>query len=827
MIESIQIADADATETCQYYNSFCTQLDFLVRAQLGAPTLNRITSISLYFTLRSEYGWNSNIWQANDALKVLIYTIEKPEFLGPSSVVYDYNSQAVGARPEFLVVGVNDQGFTGANGLSQCYKGEEFRGMGEGTQLSCGLRINITVVAVNDPPIITTPFNQYYTPRENVALRLARLGVVDNDVSEVTTSAMALDDWVSLPENANYLNKIKIRLSVLKGILLLNPSARDLTATMNATQMWIAISRYMAGHDSCRALPCIQNPASCDTGPNRSRYPAVAYQDVCSFRQNTPETARFAQSSCEGGNCTCLILNDCSGTGDILLYLNTSKEQRGGIGGRLKYIALLYDVLPLQDATCGGMPFFVSPNDFSWGKRCRDNMDCQPPKMQERCIPGVTCRCCADLNLVCDADDDCKAFSPYGTCGCTPGLDPPCAVTGGCFCCNNMSVSCNTDGDCGPRDLGPALGNRSKCGCDPQRNSMCGPFGQALPNGDPGLRVGTKQLLTGGAPCQYHGTKSGVCLPPVVLSLGSQNSDILAQMQTDGSATLELYGPITQINSALTNIRYNTTNQHYLNYNKRYRPPIELRRAPFDIQKNDADALTVYVNDMGNTGGTGRRCMLCTKHAACNADCSVCDSMGERPYAGCWAENTYTVLVSSTNSPPKVTAPLNIAMLEGQAYTFLNTDRLYTLDGVLARRVGPQYVVVYAPPPPEVLAIDKSCNDTAGAFCVPVWGPTLKPTVAQQLQYFPDILYQVRAAAAFRAVTAACVAVLPLRAVHCVAVACERGRLAGPAVDKHGACTAGARTAPSRVPVRAFFSRVLCFLWCARTPGLECEVLEH
>jgi hypothetical protein len=348
MIEGVEFSDVDATESCQYFNPFCTELDFLVRAQLGAPTLNRITDIKQYTTLRSEYAWNSNIWQANNALKMLRYAIEKPEFLGPASAVADYNSQAVGKRPEFIVVGVNDQGFTGANGLSQCFKGEEFRGMGDGPMLSCGLRINVTIVAVNDAPVISTPDKTYYTPRENIPYRLEQLGVVDSDVGETTTSGMALEDWISTPDNLDYLNKIKVRLTVQKGNLLLSPAARDLTATMNASQMWLTLSRYRAGHDTCRVLRCLRDPVACATG--RPELVRVLYQDVCSFRENTPETARLARSSCEGANCACLLLNDCGTTGEVLAFLNASKERRGELGGKHDFIALLYKVLPLSDA---------------------------------------------------------------------------------------------------------------------------------------------------------------------------------------------------------------------------------------------------------------------------------------------------------------------------------------------------------------------------------------------------------------------------------------------------------------------------------------------
>ena len=740
MMEGIQMADVDATETCQYVNQFCTQLDFLVRAQLGAPSLNRITDISLYTSLRSEYDWNSNLYQANDALKILRYAIELPQFLGPTSTVLGYNSQAVGARPEFVVVGVNDQGYTGASGMSQCFKGEPFRGMGDSSSLSCGLRINVTVVAVNHAPIITTPADSYYTPRENYAIVIESLGVTDEDVDEVTTSAMALHDWISAPSNANYLNQIKIRLTVEKGILLLSPSARDLTATMNATQLWLTFSRHLAGHDTCRIKRCIAEPILCSRG---SIYPPVLYQQVCSFRQNTPQTAQFAESSCEGENCTCLMLDDCSSTGDILIYLNTSKELRGGLGGQLQYLALVYDTLPAVDANCGGMPYFVSPNNFSWGKPCVTSMDCQAPKMLPTCIPGVTCRCCSDITIVCSSKWDCFDYTPYDTCGCYEGLDPPCSATGGCFCCNNMSIPCSVDAQCGPHFVGADLGNRSKCGCDPNRQSVCGPFGQAMPDGDPALLVGSASLLSGGTPCQYHGADSDTCLPPFTMSLGTQQSDVVALLQTDGSSTMELFGPLSDINAALASIRYNTSNPHYPNYNKRYRPPIEVRPAGFDIQKDDSDELTIYVDDMGNTGGTARRCMLCSKHAACTSDCSQCNSQGQAVYAGCWEQMSFTILVSSTNSPPVVLSPLNIAMLEGHSYSFLNTDRLYIQDGVLARYVAPPYIPIYTTPPAGVQAADVSCNDTQGANCESDWGPNLAPTPQQQLNYFPSVIYQV------------------------------------------------------------------------------------
>ena len=48
-----------------------------------------------------------------------------------------------------------DQGFTGFDGVGACFKGADYAGLGFGAELSCGLRLNVTIVAVNDPPQIT------------------------------------------------------------------------------------------------------------------------------------------------------------------------------------------------------------------------------------------------------------------------------------------------------------------------------------------------------------------------------------------------------------------------------------------------------------------------------------------------------------------------------------------------------------------------------------------------------------------------------------------------------------------------------------------------
>lgn len=50
-----------------------------------------------------------------------------------------------------------EQGFSGWDGVSQCHRGPADKGMGGEGAVACGLRLNLTVVAVNDAPSIDTP----------------------------------------------------------------------------------------------------------------------------------------------------------------------------------------------------------------------------------------------------------------------------------------------------------------------------------------------------------------------------------------------------------------------------------------------------------------------------------------------------------------------------------------------------------------------------------------------------------------------------------------------------------------------------------------------
>ena len=98
-------------------------------------------------------------------------------------------------------------------------------------------------------------------------------------------------------------------------------------------------------------------------------------------------------------------------------------------------------------------------------------------------------------------------------------------------------------------------------------------------------------------------------------------------MQQAGSSLIEFYGPITQTSNALSTSYYLTSNPSYTFYNKRYRTPPKDRSSSFNILENDEDLPTFTAMDMGNSGGTKRRCSVCKQNFLCKSDCS-----GSVPY---------------------------------------------------------------------------------------------------------------------------------------------------------------------------------------------------
>jgi hypothetical protein len=189
-------------------------------------------------------------------------------------------------------------------------------------------------------------------------------------------------------------------------------------------------------------------------------------------------------------------------------------------------------------------------------------------------------------------------------------------------------------------------------------------------------------------------------------------------MQQAGSSLIEFYGPMTQTSNALSTSYYLTSNPSYTSYNKRYRTPPKDRPSSFNILESDEDLLTFTAMDMGNSGGTKRRCMLCKQHCLCKADCSGCIDCGRKHRAGCYDQKSFVVSVAAVNDPPKLTGPKEIWAVEGMPYSFINTDVYELFGGTLRLREGSSTIMTERPPHPIRQHSEMTCDDDG---CKKVW----------------------------------------------------------------------------------------------------------
>jgi hypothetical protein len=390
--------------------------------------------------------------------------------------------------------------------------------------------------------------------------------------------------------------------------------------------------------------------------------------------------------------------------GDINLYFNRSNPKVD------QYIDDLFQAFSQYDATCGGLPYYASSTlEMSYGKKCTADSECLPPLLNP-CTPGVDCFCCANVSLVCSSSADCSRWAPHATCGCQKSnptdarlaLVASCGNGTGqkpCFCCNNLKVSCTTPAQCGAEvvGIGKELGNVSYCGCRPDEG-ICGPFGQGPIGsryGNADLMIGLpKEQLSGGTPCLYVGAKSTKCIPAVYLTEGTAEPDFIMQMQMAGSSVIEFYGPPVQAFNGMKNSFYNTSNPKYPFYNKRYRTPLNDRDASFNVLEDDEDVITLTVMDMGNTGGTKRRCMLCPQHCLCREDCTECTDCGRLYRAGCYDRGSFVISVIAVNDPPSLTGPDEIWAVEGMPYSFVSTSSYRDVGSILQFVQGPSSLTV-------------------------------------------------------------------------------------------------------------------------------------
>ena len=204
----------------------------------------------------------------------------------------------------------------------------------------------------------------------------------------------------------------------------------------------------------------------------------------------------------------------------------------------------------------------------------------------------------------------------------------------------------------------------------------------------------------------------------MILTEGTAKPNLISQLQIAGSSIVEFYGPIIQAGNALATSYYLTSNPSYTFYNKRYRTPLQDRDSSFNILEDDEDSLTFTAMDMGNSGGTGRRCMLCPQHCLCRADCSDCTDCGRVHRAGCYDRRSFVVSVSAVNDPPQLYGPSEIWAVEGMPYSLINTDYYEMFGGTLRFRQGASTTMDKNSPDALRRLFEKTCTDQG---CKKVW----------------------------------------------------------------------------------------------------------
>ncbi len=546
-IKGVTVSDQDMHETCPDEVQ-CVRMDISVRAFKGTLKLNTRSNLNLYFDGRSGSGFSARIADLNSAIKVLFYAVESTDLLGTEASTVKYYNTQQGSNQEFVTVVASDQGFTGQAGTAQV----------------TSIRIDLVIVAVNDGPTVKSTlmeFNAENTdPTEDILGSLAGISIEDPDLQENIESTLASRNWMGKASNSPYLNQMRLQLSVTFGVLKLGYT-RNLLLVFTQTTMYLTLSPLKFGHDMCRVSKLIDDSSILSSEYGRVvggqadiadgeevSFVVSEYQGICAYDN-------VGGSTCPTGTepgCKCFKDGACdSVNGKIVLHLNRSRAI-------LPFVKALTSLLDARDQTCGGLPVYPAPNNFTVGMKCSNDKVCvEMPK----CIPGVTCACCANVSFICNDNSDCSVFDSGSLCGC---------VKGG--------------------------------------NGRCGPyFLQSDPGGEPVtdlISPGVGKPEYGGVPCTYTGVGSGTCKSAAYAAEGSNLAKIvdLIALSSLGTNDAALYGPLVDINRALDSLSYLTVPD----YNRFYRPPPELQDVTFKPEADSLDTLVVTANDFGNSGGGPR-----------------------------------------------------------------------------------------------------------------------------------------------------------------------------------------------------------------------------
>ena len=665
-ISGTALVDVDLLESCSYANQGCSTVDAKVAVLHGGITLGSQGGISVYKNTYTTQAFTGPLGSSTIALSTVLYVA----LSGDPTAVPTFNTQTLqadGSLPtETVTFEVSDQSFSGAivNGFATA----QF-----GIAEIYDLVLNITVVAMNQAPVISAPAQ--LAAMEDVRLSINGLTVSDVDADSTIKSALAQHLWLNLTEYQNYINKVQLNLSVVHGRLYF-PTLKSMSVVSATDQIYYVLQSRYTFHDLCRMKAVYSNPSS-----------TTSYTATCIKAIDKTICPTGVESTCQ-----CSIVDTCStaGTGSTTLFLNTSLPTYAS------YITALQLAISVTDLTCGGVPVYPSPDIFTTGELCTSNDDC---KALTSCADSAEgCLCCANLNISCSTDSDCSAVEQGSLCGCSwygPAGSRP-AATG-----TNPGP-----GQCGPwiksalwavfaqtpTGLGDLLSNclatNTYLGVSCQ-NSL---YRQSeRPTDCPTCQ---------GIPCTYVGAGFQTCIPPVLLSLGTGISQVTDPLSSTGAVSIVFYGQLRLVNQVLAQMEYQTN----LYYNRLYRipqcypPPLQLTTACIIASDNDFNPtvdsnefLSISVDDLGNSGGIARDIKI--------------------------TNDAVKIVVAAVNNPPSIIAPYNILAVEDMSFSFLNLQLLAQAGFSLP---APEFFVAYLENQCQydINLPDKKFDDSMGATCL-------------------------------------------------------------------------------------------------------------
>jgi len=603
-ISGVDINDVDVYETCTFSGQIfveCRNLKVLFKVYKGTMLLNSRTDLNFIenvVSAREGFLFTATVSAIASAVKVIYYNVDLPQLIAtPASTTLNYNTQN-GGNVEYISITVDDQGFTGWSGVLA----------------SSFSRINLTIVAVNNAPQVNGPALQYTAYEDNLFIFSSggKTVISDVDVDEMITSTLARRHWMNSSRYSPYLNQLELTLNLRYGNLkvgfLVAPWVQ-LVATDNVTFVTVRNLKY--GHDNCRFLQLLDNPSGSNSKP---------YSKVCVIKN-------LGSTSCPYGietGCSCQRDGDCAEGDDVVLSLQKqtlAKKQASD-----QFIEGLMSSIDLLDRTCGGMPYFPSPNTFSFGTACTNDADCSDAvdKNLKPCslrsdqldVDSSTCRCCVNLSHPCASDDDCSEFNTGSPCGCLR---------------DTVSAS-------------PSPGH-----------GICGPYQL-----EEGGEANFTELISFpsspkvfGKPCSYRGSDMLNCKAAMFAKFGTQLSQYyqLVSMSSLGSHFVKFQAALSDANDVVDSLGYISA----LHWNRLFRIPFAERDPlTFDIEEDSLDTLTITVDDLGNSGGLQREPLSVT--------------------------NTMNIRVLSVNNQPQAIAPALVTAYEDTPYNFFNQIQIADPD---------------------------------------------------------------------------------------------------------------------------------------------------